>query len=190
MATRLQFLLEGVRDHVFHVLEFTLEVLQLAIVVLDYLLVAHVLVLQLLSFQLCLLKLLTQSLGQLLQLLSVLDVLLQLVRQLLALLLLQLFRPAQLLLLLPQLLQIALLSLVASSFVLVLLLDLFVLRSEQLLLLLSVDLVFVGLIQFGLQLGRFLPEGLDLVADVLQLGPALVEPNSKFVEYFLRHFNC
>ena len=65
--------------------------------------------------------------------------------------------------------------------------DLVVLLPEEVLLPFSGDLLLVGVVQVGLQLGRFLPETLDLVADILELGPRLVESNCKLTEHLLGH---
>ena len=97
----------------------------------------------------------------------------------------QLFALAHLQLLFSELAQLCLLSLVFGVFQLVLVFDGIILLTEDFLLALCSDLFLVGMVQFARELGRVLAQGLDLVADVLELCAGLVEPNGKLGEYFL-----
>mgnify|MGYP007089925511 CR=1 FL=1 len=85
VPVRFQLVLERVGDHILHVLQLALELLEFLVVVLYYFLVALVLSLKFLPLPLDLVQLLAESLGQVLHLLPVLDVLLEFIAHFLAL---------------------------------------------------------------------------------------------------------
>lgn len=74
-----ELLLECVRDHILHVLQLLLQVLQLVIIPIDGLLVGNKLSLKALLLHLSLFQLLSQLTSQDLKLLAVMNVLLQLI---------------------------------------------------------------------------------------------------------------
>lgn len=113
---------------------------------------------------------------------------LQLVGELLALLLAEFFALAKLQFLFAQTLQHRLLCQVPLILFLILCLARNVLGAERCLVLLSCQLLCAGLINSLLHLIGFLAEGVDLLANISELGARLVESNRKLVEYFLSHF--
>ena len=82
-----QLLLEGVRNHVLHVRQFLLQVLELSVIARDGLLIGGVLAHQRLFLDLHLFELFSELARERLELLPVVDVLLQLVANQLAVLL-------------------------------------------------------------------------------------------------------
>ena len=173
--------------NIFHILKFSFQVLQLSVVSQNRILVRCVLTSHCLLLDLHLLQLFSELACQCLQLLAVMYMLLQLIANELTVLLCDLLLLQQLPLEFPQVVELHLLLLVALTLFVVGDLGLYELLLELLLQLLGLGFLFEGFVQLALLLSGLLSQGVDLVGDLDQLCAGLVQPNSEFVQYFLRH---
>ena len=79
VTTSLEFILKSMSDNILHVLQLTFQVLEFFVVIVDYILIIHVLILKVLSLLLNAFQPFTEFLGQILKILSILNMLLKLV---------------------------------------------------------------------------------------------------------------